>query len=147
MTFEQRLKLALTVKGVHSVLTRLESAIDGDLDRLQAVKTVLDGSELSVQTETPPPRTREQIAVSENIRGALKSVQRRKSHPDVKRLKKKRRLAKSRSRFLDSVNVPDAIEDYERAPLSAPTNGHFRQKALSEGRIRFLDSLKIAKTP
>jgi len=145
MSFQERLRLALSKPTVHQVLSRLESAIDGDLDRLQAVKTVLDGSEVSVWTETPTPRTREQIAVSSAIRGALQSVQGRKSHPDIKRWKKKRELA--RSKFLNSINVPDAIEDYERVPLSAPTNGYFRQKALSEGRIRFLDSLKIAKTP
>jgi len=141
MDFQQRLRQALEVKSVHQVLHRLESVIDGNLGRLEAVKTALDGSGLSVQTETPTPRTREQIAVGDAMRLALRDVQRRKRHPDIRRLKKRRQLAKSRSRFLDSIGVPDEQIDFSTVPLMLPTVNR-----LPEARQRFLGSLENAKT-
>jgi len=141
MDFQQRLRRALEVKSVHQVLTGLESAIDGNLDRLEVAKTILEGSGLSVQTETPTPRTAEQIAVSENMRKVMLSVHNRKSHPQVRQWKRKRRLAKSRERFTSSIGVEDAIEDYERVPLLLPTVNR-----LPEARARFLESIEIAKT-
>jgi len=142
MDFQQRLRRALEVKSVHQALSRLESAIDRGLDRLQVVESALSDSErVDPPYQVGPPRTREQIAISENIRGALQSVQNRNRHPDIKRWEQKGRLARARRLFLDSIDVPDEQIDFSTVSILLPVVNR-----LELAREKFLSSLENAKT-